>query len=317
MKKKTNNRRQFLRNSSLLALSAAVLPATGRANPKQGQGATPEVTCDPTTLDYYGAGPFYTPNAPFLESGQLAATNAPGQRLILSGVVRNLDCSQVIPDTLIDIWHADDSGAYDNSGFNMRGQTHSNGQGFYLFETILPGKYLNGNQYRPSHIHFRITPPGFDTLITQLYFAGDTDIPNDAAASITSGTYDATERIVPLVENSDGKLEGTWDIMVNGEGIETGVKDLHLETGMLYRLSPNPAMDEVEIRYGVFRKAMVGIQVYDLQGHLVADLERRELTPAKYVAVWRPEGALPNGYYFVSLKVNDLQVHYEKILLRR
>lgn len=50
-------------------------------------------------------------------------------------------------------------------------------EGFYLFETIIPGKYLNGAKYRTGHIHFKITPSGFPTLTTQLYFEGDTDIP--------------------------------------------------------------------------------------------------------------------------------------------
>ena len=103
-----------------------------------------------------------------------------GTRLIISGQVYNLECSEIIPNAEIDIWHANDSGSYDNYGFNLRGKTYSNAQGFYIFETIKPGLYLNGSTYRPSHIHFKITPPGFNTLITQLYFEGDPYIPTDA-----------------------------------------------------------------------------------------------------------------------------------------
>ena len=78
--------------------------------------------------------------------------------------------------------------------------------------------YLNGSTFRPSHIHFKITPPGFNTLITQLYFQGDPYLSTDAAASITSGSFDATNRIIPLVTNSNGDLEGTWDIVIDGNG---------------------------------------------------------------------------------------------------
>ena len=85
---------------------------------------------------------------------------------------------------------------------------------FYIFETIKPGLYLNGSSYRPSHIHFKITPPGFNALITQLYFQGDPYIPTDAAASVNSGSFDATHRIIPLVTNINGDLEGTWDIII-------------------------------------------------------------------------------------------------------
>ncbi len=309
---KKSNRRHFLRNTSLGALAVGVTPNLGKANPTS-KKSEEMLDCNITTLDYYGEGPFYTENAPFLENNQLVQPDANGQRIIISGSVRTLDCSQYIGNTLIDIWHADDDGTYDNVGFNFRGRTTSNEQGFYLFETILPGKYLNGAQFRPSHIHFKITPPGFDTLTTQLYFEGDTDIPADAAASINSGTYDASFRIIPLNENADNKMEGTWDIIVDGEGTSTPVTDLHLDKGMIYKVSPNPFTNRVEIFYGVFRAAKVSIEVFDLKGQSIAVLSENHHTPAKYTAQWDVPAALPKGHYFMVLKVNGLQVFYKKI----
>jgi protocatechuate 3,4-dioxygenase beta subunit len=307
------NRRQFLRNTTLATLGLGVLPklSSGRTSQKPSQSEV--LNCDKTTLDYYGEGPFYTANPPVLQNNQLADPNEPGTRLILSGRVFNLDCNEWLPDTAIDIWHANDAGAYDNSGFNLRGKVTTNSQGIYIFETIKPGKYLNGSQFRPSHIHFKITPPGFNTLITQLYFEGDTDIPADAAASISSGTYDATHRIIPITLNGNGVYEGTWDIIINGDGI-TGTHDIHLDKGILYKISPNPFSSRVEIQYGVFRKAKVSLVVFNLEGQLVATLEEQELQPEKYTAVWEPEASLPNGYYFIALKINDLQVHYLKTM---
>jgi protocatechuate 3,4-dioxygenase beta subunit len=305
----SKSRRQFLRNTTLTVLAAGILPQLS----KTARAASASQDCNPTTLDYYGQGPFYKPNAPLLTDNKLAADNETGTRLILSGVVRTLDCSMFIPDTLIDIWHANDAGAYDNSGFNLRGITYSNAQGFYLFETILPGKYLNGSTYRPSHIHFKITPPGFPSLITQLYFENDTDIPADAAASITSGTYDATHRIIPVTMNGQGKYEGTWDIIVDGVGT-TGIHDAHLNQGMIYSVSPNPFTNRVEINYGVFKQAKVSICVYNMNGSLVATLDEHHLSPQKYRAVWQPQTDLPNGIYFISLKINDMQTHYLKTM---
>lgn len=309
MKKKKESRRQFLKTAPLAALSAALLPGSLGAAP----AASAPQSCVPATLDFYGQGPFYTANAPTLQNGQLADANEPGTRLVISGRVKNLACDQWLPNTVLDIWHADDAGAYDNTGYNLRGVTTSNAQGFYMFETILPGKYLNGNQFRPAHIHFKITPPGFPTLITQLYFQGDTSIPGDAAASITSGQYDATARIIPLVTDAQGKKVGTWDIVLDGTGI-TSVPDLHTNTGMLYALHPNPFTDRLTIRYGVFRAAKVSLEVFDLQGRRVADIADMELTPQKYEATWVPPAHLPNGSYFVVLKVNDLQVHYQRVV---
>jgi hypothetical protein len=222
----------------------------------------------------------------------------------------------VIPNAEIDIWHANDAGQYDNDGYNLRGKVYSNAQGFYIFETILPGKYLNGSIFRPRHIHLKVKPPGFADLTTQLYFEGDTDIPGDAAASIDSGQFDASERIIPLTTNANDKLEGTWDVIVDGEGIN-GTQDLHLEHGMIYTLSPNPFKNELTINYGVFRRSQVRLEIFAVSGQRVALLEERELSPAKYDAVWSPDAHLPNGHYWVILKVNDLQVHYLKVLKQR
>lgn len=308
---KKNSRRQFMRNTAIASLSLGLLPSVAKAAEME-TSSSPEA-CNPTTLDYYGQGPFYTANAPSISNSQLASTTEAGTRLIITGMVQTLDCTEVIPNTVIDIWQANDAGAYDNSGFNLRGVTQSNSQGFYSFETILPGKYLNGALYRPSHIHFKITPPGFPTMITQLYFEGDTDIPADAAASITSGTFDATNRIIPITLNGQGKYEGTWDIAVDGDGV-LGLSDVHLEKGIIYTVSPNPFTDEVEISYGVFQANKVSIQIFNMQGALVSDLEENNLQPDKYKAIWKPSPQLPAGIYFVALKINDLQVHYQKIV---
>jgi protocatechuate 3,4-dioxygenase beta subunit len=311
MKKQNFNRRQFLRNTGLTTISLALLPDIVKSNATMNNKSL--AACNPTTLDYYGQGPFYTANPPAIVANQLASSTEPGTRLILTGLVQTLDCSSVIQNTLIDVWHANDAGAYDNAGYNLRGVTYSNAQGFYMIETILPGKYLNGSSYRPRHIHFRITAPGFPTIITQLYFQGDTDIPGDAAASIISGTYDATNRIIPITLNTQGKYEGTWDIAIDGNG-NVGVADIYLDKGIIYSVSPNPFTEAVEINYGVFEPSKVSIQVFDIRGSLIAVLNEENLAAQKYTATWKPNANLANGIYFVALKLNDLQVHYLKIV---
>lgn len=307
---KNIKRRTFLRNTALGSLALGIT-SKGNANKS---GKLDGLQCNTTTLDYYGEGPFYMENPPFLTDNKLAGDMEEGEKMIISGRVFNLDCSEFIPETIIDVWHANNAGEYDNAGFNLRGYTMTNNQGFYLFETIKPGKYLNGSSFRPSHIHFKITPPGFEELTTQLYFEGDTSIPGDAAASITSGQYDATNRIISLTENEEGILEGTFDIVVDGSGISVGVQDIHLDKGMVYTCSPNPFQAEVEIHYGVFRRAKVGLVVYNMRGQEVAILEDEIKSPEKYYATWRPSTHLPSGHYFIALKINDLQVHYLKII---
>lgn len=308
-----NPRRQFLKNTSLAAVSASLFGAPLL-------NATPVVNtplaigCASTTLDFYGQGPFYTPNAPTLAQGILASADEVGTRLILSGrVVSITDCEGIVQNAEIDVWHANDAGSYDNDGYNLRGKVYTNEQGYYLIETILPGKYLNGNAFRPRHLHFRITPPGFPTLITQLYFAGDTSIPGDAAASIDNGDFDASARIIALADGPEGQLEGTWDIYIEGDGVNA-VNDVHLDKGIIYELGPNPFRNKVEIKYGVFQRSMVSLTVHDMQGRLVANLTESELVPDKYTAVWEPSAYLPSGHYFIALKINDLQVHYLRVV---
>jgi len=313
--KNKDSRRQFLRNTSLAALSLGILPSIAKTTEPLKPNSP--ILCDESTEDAYGQGPFYTANAPAIQNDILADSNETGTRLILSGQVYNLACSEVIPNTEIDIWHANDAGAYDNTGYNLRGKATSNPQGFYVFETIKPGLYLNGATYRPSHFHFKITPPNFPTLITQLYFAGDPHIASDAAASITSGTFDATNRIIPLTTNANGDLEGTWDIIINGEGTPLGANNIHLDKGIIYSASPNPFNNRVEIKYGVFQESKVSLFVYDINGRVVSQLDEKQLIPEKYEVIWEPESKLPNGHYFIALKINDLQVHYMKVIRQK
>ena len=302
------NRRSFLKNTALGSLGLSTI------NKLKTKASVTQISCNRTTKDYYGTGPFYTENPPMIDDRLLAPENEEGTRMIISGRVFNLDCTEYIPNVVVDVWHANHAGEYDNVGFSLRGFTRTNEQGFYLFETIKPGKYLNGQKFRPSHIHYKITPPGFSELTTQLYFDGDEDIADDAAASITEGEFDASHRIIPLVENSEGIMEGVFDVVISGEGIEVGVHDIHLDKGIVYSASPNPFNDSLEIKYGVFKSARVGLVVFNMHGQEVAVLEDKQMSPEKYSATWQPDTSLPKGHYFIALKINDLQVHYLKVI---
>jgi protocatechuate 3,4-dioxygenase beta subunit len=70
---------------------------------------------------------------------------------------------------VLDFWHADTSGEYDNSGFRLRGHQFTDDQGRYRLETIVPGVYPG----RTRHIHVKVHAPGTPILTSQLFFPGE------------------------------------------------------------------------------------------------------------------------------------------------
>lgn len=158
-------------------------------------------------------GPFYRENAP--ERTNLNINNQNGILLEIHGIIYGEDCKTPLKNARIEIWHADDTGEYDNSSndFDFRGVLYSNSNGKYEFSTLVPGRYLNAGTYRPSHIHFKVTADGHKDLVTQLYFENDPFIESDPWAS----NEDAEERIISLQEDSNGNKSGTFDIKMMPE----------------------------------------------------------------------------------------------------
>ncbi len=111
-------------------------------------------------------GPFYKAGAPARESLVEPASKA--EKLVLSGVVRSADCKP-LAGVALDFWHADERGAYDNSGYRYRGLVKTDAQGRYRLETNLPPPYSG----RPRHIHVKLQAPQGKVVTTQLYFPGE------------------------------------------------------------------------------------------------------------------------------------------------
>jgi protocatechuate 3,4-dioxygenase beta subunit len=143
-------------------------PETPDGPPQQLLDATPQ--CEEGPTEDQIEGPFYRAGAPtkpvLVESGD------DGVRLAVSGRVLSVDCA-ILAGAVLDIWHADADGAYDTAGFHFRGKVTADAQGAYRFDTIIPGRYLNGDTYRPAHLHLKVSAAGHVLLTTQLYFEGD------------------------------------------------------------------------------------------------------------------------------------------------
>ena len=76
---------------------------------------------------------------------------------------------QPIAGALVDLWHADDKGDYDNKGFRYRGHQFTDANGVFRFRTIQPAIYPG----RTRHYHVKVQPKGGRILTTQLYFPGE------------------------------------------------------------------------------------------------------------------------------------------------
>ncbi len=156
-------RREFLK-ACLTVSAPLVLAACGQAHALQPPTPACEDDDDPTPASIEG--PFYTPRSParasFLEPGMS------GIRIVLAGQVLSRACKP-IPRVLLDFWHADDRGDYDNVGFRLRGHQYTDGEGRFRLETIVPGEY----GFRTRHYHVKVQPPNSRILTTQLYFPGE------------------------------------------------------------------------------------------------------------------------------------------------
>lgn len=111
-------------------------------------------------------GPYYTPNTP--ERTSLVEQGMPGTKLVVTGYVFSTAC-QPVNRALIDFWHCDDAGVYDNVGYTLRGHQFSDEQGRFYLETIVPGVYPG----RTRHIHVKVQAPNQPVLTTQLYFPNE------------------------------------------------------------------------------------------------------------------------------------------------
>lgn len=102
-----------------------------------------------------------------------------GTPLEIEGRITTIDCKTPLIDAELDVWQATHSGHYDNDGtmppntLLLRGRIKTDGDGRYRLRTIVPGRYLNGKQYRPAHVHVKIRAASHPVLTTQLYFPDD------------------------------------------------------------------------------------------------------------------------------------------------
>ncbi len=209
-------RRHFLSNSIALGVvGSAVFARPGEFAQKLTQ--TPVQT----------EGPFYPPKMPLDTDNDLLVINdsiTPGVGTVtyLSG--RILDSrGQPIRGAVVEIWQADNAGAYLHPGSDNGSKRDGNFQGFgrfmtgstgdYYFRTIRPVPYPG----RAPHIHFAVKMKQSDKFTTQCYIKGFSGNEKDMVLKAVKDVKARESLLVnftPIPSSSIGEVAARFDIVL-------------------------------------------------------------------------------------------------------
>jgi protocatechuate 3,4-dioxygenase beta subunit len=211
----TANRRRFLATAVASAVLAALPGARAedlRRTPRQAQG------------------PFY-PEAPPLDSDS-DLTRVAGRTDVARGEITDLlgrvldERGRPVPGARLEIWQCDANGRYHHPrdrglrdpdpAFQGYGQTVATPDGAYRFRTIRPVPYPG----RAPHIHFAVSGPGFERLVTQMYVEGAPE--NDGDFLLGSIHDPALRRLLVVPFRASADPQARWlaqfDLVLAADG---------------------------------------------------------------------------------------------------
>ena len=193
-----DKRQEFILLSDVLGASMQVININNR-KPQQATQATV-------------FGPFFVEDAPHYENGDDLSGGAKGEPCYMHGRILNTS-GEPIPGANIEVWQSDEDGFYDVQyesveGMQNRGQLEADGEGNYYFWAVKPVAYpipgdgpvgellaaANRSPMRPAHVHFMVQAPGYDTLITHVFEAGDKYLDSDAVFGVKDSLITDFER---------------------------------------------------------------------------------------------------------------------------
>ena len=178
-------------------------------------------------------GPFWRAHAPICAHGDNIARGAeaslPGQLLLVSGTVRDT-AGKPLPDAIVDVWQASPFGLYENQDdqqpdMNLRGRFRTDEKGTYAFRSVRPSGYpvpVDGpcgdllraqarRPYRPAHLHFMVSKPGYKVLITQFFADDDEHLATDVTFSVVKNLVGSFHK---HGEGSDSHFTVSHDLVI-------------------------------------------------------------------------------------------------------
>ena len=273
--------------------------------------------CIPTNPDILG--PYWSENHP--QRSILANSEEPGTRIYISGIVTSNDCETPICNAIVDVWHANDEGCYtvfqdcesgnsDGDEHNLRGIIITDENGYYAFESILPGYYAG----RPRHFHYKITTPSGLELVTQCYFQMDPYIDEQWEENHPG-------LVIPLQETEDGKV-GVFDITMDEDAVEVNITrnghliptEISIDTAY-----PNPFNSSIRINFTINNSGYVAIGIYDIMGRWVTNIFGEYMQSGKHTVNWKGNdisgNSVTSGLYIIVLKCgNNFQTKKIKLI---
>lgn len=157
-------------------------------------------------------GPLYTPMTPE-KPRRLSELGTPGRPILFHGRVVGVD-GRPLTGAMVEVWHADGEGHYDEEGYNGRGHQFTDGEGIFAFETVKPFGYGERSlslaglvDYRAAHFHVKLRH-GERTLTSQVWFPDDPRNGGDLGYLAQSG------ELVVRQQELDGELFARFDFVL-------------------------------------------------------------------------------------------------------
>lgn len=149
-------------------------------------------------------GPFHVSGAPPLAIGGDMKRHYGGPILMAEGVIKDTD-GNPIPGAQLDIWQTAPNGLYasqdeEQDTYSFHGLMTVGEDGRYAFTTVKPVEYTvpsdgpvgdilracGRHPWRPSHLHYIVTAPGYKSLVTEIFPDDDPYLDEDTVFGVRS-----------------------------------------------------------------------------------------------------------------------------------